>query len=305
MKKPKFSKKGITPVAAIFLLLTVTIVGIINFQSWFALFQSNVFVEVETQSNSDLHTMIETIVGERLYIKTGNQLLNVNKIEVDGVDCEFNGTISNMQPIDVSSCLENINTKVSEILVITDKGVITKNVFLNQYTISPEIQQINCVNEYLFFDSINNLHWHRNLSLTGQHQWAIVGNYDQPIWNTSTNSYIYPLGRSSSDYPAFEYCENLVLCSYNDWRLSGRHEMLSLGYDLVGGWGEFNFTNAGFFNFPHDTPRFRAREQRTPYGGTIYSYAWYVRFTDGYNTRSYGQALKTNPLYLMCVRDII
>ena len=126
-----FFKKGISPVVAVALLLIVTVVAVINFQTWFGLFQSNLIVDVENHGKiSGIFIDVEAIIGENLYITTNNEFLNVNKIELDGVNCGFNGTVSNMQPINISSCLEDLVDGIFEVLVVTDRGVISKSIVL-------------------------------------------------------------------------------------------------------------------------------------------------------------------------------
>ena len=124
------SKKAISPVVATALLLVVAVVAVVGFQGWFNTFQSGIFTDIEQQGDiSSISTGVETIVGDTLYIRTARNL-TVTKIEVDGVDCDFNGTVSNMQAIDISACIDSVSTTMPEVVVVTDRGLLTKTVVL-------------------------------------------------------------------------------------------------------------------------------------------------------------------------------
>ena len=123
------NKKGIGAVVATALLLVVAVVAVVGFQGWFQTFQSTFIADVETQSQTSMFgSGIETIVGEILYIKTkGN--LTISKIEIDGNTCNFNGTITNMQPIDISDCIGQVSTTTPEIIVVTNDKILTKTIY--------------------------------------------------------------------------------------------------------------------------------------------------------------------------------
>lgn len=50
-------------------------------------------------------------------------------------------------------------------------------------------------------------------------QWATDNTYGQPIWNEANKRYDYPSGRTKSDYPAFEYCQDRWMRLPTRWEL--------------------------------------------------------------------------------------
>ncbi len=70
----------------------------------------------------------------------------------------------------------------------------------------------------------------------GTKQWKTLKTDGQPIWNYTTNSYIYPSGESVADYPAFAWVEGLDWKGYTDWRLPGYSDLgdlRSFGMDYI------------------------------------------------------------------------
>ena len=125
------AKKGIGPVVATALLLVVAVVSVVGFQGWFQTFSSNLFVDIEQRGSiSHLDLGIETLVGSNLYIKAGSGL-NITSVSIDGNDCGVSGIYYNMSSIDVSDCLESVSTSTPEIVLVTDKGVSSKIVFIS------------------------------------------------------------------------------------------------------------------------------------------------------------------------------
>ncbi len=79
--------------------------------------------------------------------------------------------------------------------------------------------------------------WQSNWK-TVQLSWSNKCYYEKPIWNNINKEYDYEKGRSKSDYPAFKYCEDLILWWYFDWKLPNKEELLSIkiicfSYDLL------------------------------------------------------------------------
>ena len=127
------SKKAISPVVATALLLVVAVVSVVGFASWFDTFKSELFVDVEQQGSiSNLNVGIETLVGETLYFRSGDGT-QISSVSIDGVDCTgLNGTYSSgMQSLNVSNCLESITSSRPEIVVVTNRGILSKYVFLS------------------------------------------------------------------------------------------------------------------------------------------------------------------------------
>jgi len=99
-------------------------------------------------------------------------------------------------------------------------------------------------------DTLTGLCWDKNFNHNGATlQWAIDVSYREPKWNKTTKAYDYPVGRTVDDYPAFKYCEELVLGSHNDWRLPSRNELMTLASEAgPSGHSCSNLHSFGFSN---------------------------------------------------------
>ncbi len=149
------SKKGISAVIATILLLLLVVVALVGFQIWYQSFQSGFIVSVEGQDRSSFDYGIDTIVGNVLYIKTGDSNLTISKVQIDGIDCQINGTIQNMEALNISSCIENITTSTPEIVVVTENNIISKRVYLR------DVSNLNIasLSPSSLCDSIGNGEW--------------------------------------------------------------------------------------------------------------------------------------------------
>ena len=126
------NKKGIGPVVASALLLLVAVVAVVGFQSWFNTYSLTTFTNVEQNSASNFNTGIENLISGVLYIKNPNKNLSVNKVKIGNIDCEINGSyIDEIVEIDVSTCLENQNTKTPEVNIYTNSKIYSKKVFID------------------------------------------------------------------------------------------------------------------------------------------------------------------------------
>lgn len=123
-------KNAISPVVATALLLVVAVVAVVGFQGWFSTFSSGVFVDVEHGSqSSNSNVAVADIIGTNLYINAGNNL-SVKSISVNNIDCNFNGSLSGMDEVNISLCLENVSG-AANILVVTDDKVIESYQFID------------------------------------------------------------------------------------------------------------------------------------------------------------------------------
>lgn len=128
------AKKAISPVIAVSLILIVTVVSVVGFQTWFGSFSSKVFTDVDSQSNVDKQAVaIETISGEKLYVKnSGNEEVTLMTIKINGKECDVDKNIpSGIAEIDISSCLEDV-TGVTNVVIIENHSIVEKKIFLDK-----------------------------------------------------------------------------------------------------------------------------------------------------------------------------
>ncbi len=146
--------------------------------------------------------------------------------------------------------------------------------------------------EGTMLDTLTGLCWIKNMSLGGSLAWAINSSYPEPVFNISTKSYDWPSGRVDTDYPAFKYCNDLVLGGRDDWRLPSKKELFSL-IDQIGASGSTCITLEGFSFEDCIDDYYWVNSEYNP----STSYAWEVGFDVGYD----GTYDKASARYVTCV----
>ena len=141
-------------------------------------------------------------------------------------------------------------------------------------------------------DSVTGLCWDKNLNHNGSSlQWSTVNTYAEPTWNNVTKVYSYPSGKAA--YPAFSYCEDLILGGNTDWRLPSKNELHTL-IDQIGASGSTctTITSFGFTNCQNNY--YWADREYKP----ATTSAGVVLFNNGYDADSD----KAGTHYVVCVR---
>lgn len=93
-------KKAISPVVAIILLLSVSIVSVVGFQSWFTEFSSGLLVDIEQDHIYSSNSIeVEGLINNFLYLKSNkNYSLNLlSIIDSSGIEvCSFSNSTQNI-----------------------------------------------------------------------------------------------------------------------------------------------------------------------------------------------------------------
>lgn len=127
------NKKGISGIVAITLLILMTVVVGVGFQVWYKNYSSGLLTRNEVSGNSATNPIkLDKIVGKTLYIvnPSGNNI-SVDKIDLNGVDCDINGTYSgNLVQIELPTlCINAIDSnRMPEIVFQTDNLLLSKRV---------------------------------------------------------------------------------------------------------------------------------------------------------------------------------
>lgn len=139
------TKKAITPIISVSLLLFLTILAVITFQVWFESYSTNLFSNLATGSNSNsFDVSIEGIYGNNLYIN-GGENLNITKITIDGNDCSISRRISGLEEFNVSDCLNQSSDISTQVLVFTENSIISEKVFISDYSLTNSQSQLGSV----------------------------------------------------------------------------------------------------------------------------------------------------------------
>ena len=132
------NKNGITPVIAISLLIVITVVGVLGFQTWFNFYSSKISSNVERESSSaEVGGLlkIEGIVDDSIYL-LNSDLKNISlvSLKISGNNCTIleDNLVPGINKIDITSCLTGIYSgSINDIVVVTNKGISSKKMIIN------------------------------------------------------------------------------------------------------------------------------------------------------------------------------
>jgi hypothetical protein len=148
-------KKGITPIIVIILMLFLIVLSIISFQNWYQSYQSKILNDFEQEDSlNKINTNIDRIIDSKLYFKNGFKNLTILNISIDGKNCDVSSKYysKGLNEIDIGNCSKKSVSSTPEILVITNKGIFSKKIFLNDNY--KKNTKLNCSNlnggEWLF-----------------------------------------------------------------------------------------------------------------------------------------------------------
>ncbi|MFW5704667.1 MAG: glycine-rich domain-containing protein [Nanoarchaeota archaeon] len=156
------SKKCISPVVAIALLLVVAVVAVIGFQNWFGSFSSEVYTDVEQKGDTATSGSvldIETVSGETLYVKNQDSSnISLKEVKINGVICldAIVNVSKGVEGINISDCIEDMVGKI-DVVIITEDQIIEKKIYVDKpqssqtsLFVEPGNQSYNSYGTYYF-----------------------------------------------------------------------------------------------------------------------------------------------------------
>ncbi|MCA9486970.1 MAG: SBBP repeat-containing protein [Nanoarchaeota archaeon] len=168
------TKKAISPVIAVALLLVVAVVAVVFFSTWFDSFRSALFTKAESDTASGQSIGIVDLVGDELFFQAGTGTA-VSNVKASGTDCEFStGIFSGLHIFDLGSCLNASGNSV-EVAVFTDKGIYSKKFFVKEQYQSHELMPVLLWNKSP--DLSNNV-WFYDLALDSEGNIYLAGGID-------------------------------------------------------------------------------------------------------------------------------
>ena len=191
---------GLGPVVATALLLVVAVISTVGFQNWFMEYSTKINADVEVQSNAGGDIQVRDIVGETLYISSDNNV-TVDSIKIDGIDCNFNGSVSQLTQVNLSNCLNNISVGSANIVILTPDKIIENT----QYVETSILSQIPIPSFSLFYvlDNSNNYstsaddYFGSSVSIYGNYALAAAPAEDDVGGSGSGKAYIFNVSDGS------------------------------------------------------------------------------------------------------------
>lgn len=135
------SKKGINSVVAIALLLIVSVVSVVSFDSWSKIYLDTVFVGAEQKSSDSADVSgIDKVLYSDLYFVNGfSENITINSISYGGYDCNVSlNATPGINSISIQICYEKLDRDINELVVYTDAAIYSKKIFSKNNIVSTE-----------------------------------------------------------------------------------------------------------------------------------------------------------------------
>ncbi len=131
-----FDKNGISSFVSIALLLVISVVAVIGFQIWFSIYQSSNLANVDQKSSGGtINSYIDKVIYSDIYFRNEYDNLSLTAVKVDGRLCSVSSQnlTKGLKTIDIGNCLNVAKSVTPEVLLVTDKGLFSKKIYLKNY----------------------------------------------------------------------------------------------------------------------------------------------------------------------------
>ncbi len=154
------NKKCVSPVVAVALLLVVSVVAVVSYQSWFQGYQSILTADIEQKSISSGTINVEYVGNDGILYVTNKGAANIfmDNIKVGGADCNISKDLTpGNNKINISICLTP--GEINDVIIGTNDGLIQKDIFIGEdvysYTPIPLLLNGSFSLYYKYFNGIN------------------------------------------------------------------------------------------------------------------------------------------------------
>lgn len=128
----KKNKSALTPVIAISLLLIVSVIGVVGFQSWYNNYSTSIFSNVNSQTTAGISSIsIEILMGSNLYLKNSdNKNFVINSIKINDINRYVSGKYKpGLNRIFLgNNCSSDLNGKSTTIIILTPNGILEQTI---------------------------------------------------------------------------------------------------------------------------------------------------------------------------------
>ena len=124
------NKKSISPIIATLLLVTISIVVGVSMYDWYTEYTQNISQDVNEKEFSK-EVKIDYMSQDTLYLYNEYSESEINGLIIDGVECDIitenrNFSKGTVQLDFDNSCAQDLDSDMSKVVLITDKGTYTK-----------------------------------------------------------------------------------------------------------------------------------------------------------------------------------
>lgn len=176
------NRKALGPVIAIFLLVIVSVVAVIGFQSWFQGYESKTFSDVEIKSSNskggiDIHYISND--GQIYILNTLKDNYTIFSIQIDDFECDINENLTlGINNLSIKNCLNS--SGVQDIVIFGEENIVQEKVYLDisDFNLNlPSPYSVPTDNLFAFY-TFNNI--------SGTNLYEEIGDYHGVMYNTPT-----------------------------------------------------------------------------------------------------------------------
>ncbi|USN43964.1 MAG: PQQ-binding-like beta-propeller repeat protein [Candidatus Woesearchaeota archaeon] len=218
------SSKSVSPLITTILLLAMTVLIVLAFQTWFQSFSSTNLTQIESASKNAYVPEIMTLSGKELYLKNlASNNMTISKIFIDKKLCQTNvELLPNVSQIDVRLCLEGLTADKVEVEIVSQQGIASKEFFYKgSSTLMPHLIwnitygtsgtdygfeiHVNKNHEVYILGTGNSDFFLAKFDSNGQYMWNV--SYDYGTWDGVYGSYLdkdgnlFATGGLSNSFP--------------------------------------------------------------------------------------------------------
>lgn len=126
------NKNAISGVVATGLLLTITVLAVVSFNTWINSFQNNLQVNFEENTGTTMNTQIDNLVNGKLYLNNKEKNLTIKDVKINGESCDIKGNYDKgVKEISLDSCL-TLDSGTADVEIHTDTGILNKQFYIKK-----------------------------------------------------------------------------------------------------------------------------------------------------------------------------
>ncbi|MEC8339379.1 MAG: hypothetical protein VXZ40_02040, partial [Nanoarchaeota archaeon] len=143
-----YSKKAISPIISLSLLLVLLVLSFFSVQQWYLSTQSSYFSDTQNEiSTISGNLEIEAVVEDDVYFKFDSNV-TINRITLDSIECISSPiNVVGIESINISDCKSQISKSSALLRVFTDNKILVRTIFIDQ--------EINDITEEIVVSSGN------------------------------------------------------------------------------------------------------------------------------------------------------
>ncbi len=247
-----YSKKGISPIVIILMLIAVTVTALVMLNSWYDTFKQDFIIQNIPEDSVEIAEIEDGFLYVRNYF---NQNFSINRITVNGLDCNSTGVLESNKftSFNITTCLDDFPTLgPKEIRVYSDNGVYVRTIMLRSvdFIVTPLTPGFGNFSGYAWGENFGYVSMSGLVYGVNMKNYELYGHaYSENLGYISFNGSNYGVSIVDGVLTGNAYGEYIGYISFND-TFGGNYQVTFNGSHLLGyGYSE-NFGYLHFSNSP-------------------------------------------------------